>query len=90
MRPYIQQFLHMDSDLLSETDEEFRFIQLAIRFDVYEVLRFGKVAEHLNRISAMKFVICRSVAIIFNRHFVEIDTEFAEEIGLKWSLFGNK
>ncbi|KAA6393466.1 MAG: hypothetical protein EZS28_011012 [Streblomastix strix] len=129
----------MDSDLLTETEEEFRYIQSAIRFDVQKdllplealdfdvsflpsmftnnldidnarkqkelkeliyieqdlkitsnfakyvvavILKVGKVALLLNQIQAMKFVICRSVAILFNRHFVEMDTEYAEEVGL--------
>ncbi|KAA6372122.1 MAG: hypothetical protein EZS28_032350, partial [Streblomastix strix] len=47
-----------------------------------DVMRIGKVSELQNQILAIKFIVCRTVAQLFDRHFIELDTEFAEEVGL--------
>ncbi|KAA6404249.1 MAG: hypothetical protein EZS28_000236 [Streblomastix strix] len=46
------------------------------------VMNIGGSAKLLNKIEAMKFIISRTVANVFNNHFIEMDPEFSEEIGL--------
>ncbi|KAA6359826.1 MAG: hypothetical protein EZS28_044647, partial [Streblomastix strix] len=47
-----------------------------------DVMRIGEVSELQNQILAIKFLVCRTVTQLFDRHFIELDTEFAEEVGL--------
>ncbi|KAA6374536.1 MAG: hypothetical protein EZS28_029937 [Streblomastix strix] len=47
-----------------------------------QVMNIGGSAKLLNKIEAMKFIISRTVANVFNNHFIEMDPEFSEEIWL--------